>query len=719
MANFELFIEQLRQRGRVTNHRSVVVLSGNEQWAIDLLNHSIIADDSYWIGRGLWSSCLSASKAKSLLGNECQNLVFNCYSGFNPDAFGAVSGTLVGGGIVFLITPELKQWPEFADPDYRRYVATPQQVDRVSANFIERAVSIITRQRHCYVIEQDSLLPPIAPVQALPVTQAVEPPYANVGQRDAVAQIVKTVSGHRRRPLVISADRGRGKSAALGIAAAQLLMTRVSHIIVTAPSVAAVLALFKHAASLLEGASIDKLAVNWGDKSIRFVAPDQLISSLPICELLLVDEAAAIPTPMLATIARHYARVVFSTTIHGYEGTGRGFSLRFVKQLKTIAPSYRALELTEPIRWADDDPFEQLTYQLLGLHAKAANVDSLVGAPLGGRIKFSIVTQQQLLSDSALLAQLFGLLVLAHYQTSPSDFRQLLDAPDLTIFIATIDGQLIATALVLTEGGLERQLAHEIWLGKRRLRGHLLPQSLMAQLNLQQAGDYRYARIMRIAVQPQLHRTGIGRQLDGYIERWAQTDRLDFIGASFGATPELTRYWQGLDYQAVRLGVNRDSASGTHSVMVLKPVEHQKEGDQAAGERLILLARDSFYQGFNYALGAEFKRLEPAMVVCLLDNLPSGQALSAQDHLNIAVFIDSARPFEAVAYSVAHLVSSCGDKLSQLQIPQQQILVSKVMQQLDWQSCIELTAQSGRKAGESLLKQAVSELYRLSLSTPI
>jgi len=707
--DFKGFTAQLSQQGLISNQRSIVVLSGPQEWAISLVANLLAPQSCCWIGQGPWPSCIAVNKAKSVLGREYQQLIFNCYSGFNPDAFGVVSGTLAGGGICFILCPDFSEWPTFSDPDYIRYVATPQDVDRVTGNFIRHAITAIQAQSSCYVVTPDAPLPPIIEVEPQRQVSPVAVPYATGEQQSAVAEIIKTVSGHRRRPLVISADRGRGKSAALGIAAAQLLATRLNHIIITAPTIAALDSVFQHAAQLLESATISKFNLCWQGKTIEFVAPDKLIAQQPTADLLLVDEAAAIPTAMLATLARNYSRLVFATTIHGYEGTGRGFALRFLKQLAKIAPSYRTIELKQPIRWSAQDPLEQLTYQLLGLKANSANIDSLVGEHArelaSERLEFNQVTQQQLLDNPKLLEQLFGLLVLAHYQTSASDFRQLLDAPDLTIFIATIDQQLVATALVLTEGGIEPELAQQIWLGQRRLRGHLLPQSLLAQVGLQDAGNYRYGRIMRIAVQPQLHRCGIGLKLEQQIERWGQQQQLDFIGASFGVTADLLDYWQALNYQALRLGLNRDSASGTHSVIVLKPLQVGVEHQQ-----LLSLAQQNFYHSLRYALSAEFSQLEFELVVGLLSHLAIAPSFTAQDQLNITAFNRGGRPFELVAHAIAQLMWYQAQQLSLLPITLQQILVVKVLQQQSWSACSFACGTKGRKESEALLRQAVAQL---------
>jgi N-acetyltransferase 10 len=49
--------------------------------------------------------------------------------------------------------------------------------------------------------------------------------------------------------------------------------------------------------------------------------------------LLLVDEAAAIPLPYIRRMFGPYT-LVMSSTVNGYEGTGRSLSLKLVSKLR-------------------------------------------------------------------------------------------------------------------------------------------------------------------------------------------------------------------------------------------------------------------------------------------------------------------------------------------------------------------------------------------------
>jgi len=701
VTEFNQYVKSLTQLAKSNNHRYLVVLTGEETWAQQLLTETLHAENTLWLGDGLSPDCTPMAKAKSVLGREYQHVVFNGYSGFNPDAFGQSVGTIAGGGLCFIIAPALEAWSTYEDPDYLRYLASPEQQGATSANFIARMVRLIKTDGDSHVIEQDQPLPIIESATNVPLMGRE---YAE--QAQAVEKIIKTVTGHRNRPLVITADRGRGKSSALGLAAAALLQTSLSRVTVTAPNRAALDSLFKHAMAELDGACLVKNSLVWQGKEIVFVATDQLVEQLPPCELLLIDEAAAIPTPMLTILAQHYSRVVFATTVHGYEGTGRGFSLRFVKTLEKLSPQWRSISLSQPIRWSADDPLERLSNQILGLEFEGVNNDSF-DCFNPETIDFQQVTQLALANDEALLQQVFSLLVSAHYQTKPSDFRQLLDAPSLSIFIAKDNEQVIATALVLREGQFSPQMTEKVWLGQRRLRGHLLAQSLIAQVGLPEAGALSYVRIMRIAVTPSLQVRGIGRQFECWISRWAQEQGFDFIGASYGATASLTHYWLGQGYRALRLGLTKDRASGTHALLVLKSLQ-----DKTESVAIITQATAMFSQALRYSISGEFRVLEQVLVVALLSDVVPQQTLPGTAALNIDNYISSDRPLEQVDYLLEAYIWQTPKRLLNLTEQQQRLIVSRIMQKQAWPVVVKLVDATGKKQAITALKQAVSQLWQ-------
>ncbi len=282
----------------------------------------------------------------------------------------------------------------------------------------------------------------------------------------------------------------------------------------------------------------------------------------------MVDEAAAIPLPILEKLLHSSPRTIFATTLHGYEGCGRGFALKFSKLLDAEKPNWRSAKLEQPIRWNRDDPLEQLTFRLLGLDAE---LELPQGYQPPAELTLRQISPRQLIEDETLLRQLFALLVMAHYQTSPSDLRMLLDSPDCQLYALFDDKLPIAIALLSREGPLAQEISEAIWLGKRRLRGQLLPQTLLGHAGWQDAARFSYARVMRIAVHPSLQGLGIGSRLLNELASEVEKS-CEFIGTSFGATPELLDFWKKNHFTPLRVGLHRDSASGCHSCVLLRPL---------------------------------------------------------------------------------------------------------------------------------------------------
>ncbi|WMC11351.1 GNAT family N-acetyltransferase [Oceanimonas pelagia] len=526
--------------------RRLLVLAGSADWTQARAQRLLAGDPAsttLWLGDAPADvSHCPMGKYHTALGREYRNLVFNAYSGLHPDALGAAGGALAAGGVLLLLCPPLEHWPTFADPDLRRYVALPEQAEGLTSPFVARLVSLLRTDPHVLLWQQgETFLPPPVPSGPPWRLRADARGCLNGQQRHALARLLHSARTHR--PLVLTADRGRGKSSLLGLTAERLLGAG-KRVLLTAPS---------------PGAAAQVQARC--NRPLPFVAPDALLAQRPRADVLLVDEAAAIPVPMLLTLARRYC-CLFASTEHGYEGTGLGFALKFQPALAALYPGFFKVHIDTPARWSPDDPLEPLLFRLLALNADAPT------PPATGTLRMAWVERARLLADDVLLQQVFGLLTLAHYQTRPGDLRQLLDAPGVSLALAWRRDVPVAAALLLREGELDAVLAEHIWRGQRRPRGHLLPQSLAFHGGLGEACGLGYQRIMRIVVHPACQQAGIGSQLLGWLKQELSTD---FLGTSFGASAELLAFWHGNGFRLVRMGQAADAVSGLPAAMMLWP----------------------------------------------------------------------------------------------------------------------------------------------------
>lgn len=668
---------------RRTGWRALVHISGEQDWNWRTA-HDVLAvagfQDSWLMAEGGSDSVLWQNR----LGGECDCLVIDARAGFNPNAVGMASATIRGGGLLLLLTPPLEQWPDFADPDYHRLCSQADSPRGMAGRFIRWSVSCLEHAGLLATLIQGRE-PLLAPFCAL---DEFVPDFSD--QQLAIAAIKRVATGHARRPLVLSADRGRGKTAALGMACAELMREKTVRIGVTAVSSNAVRTLFRHLVEKL-GLPDKKIAdYDFDGSMIRFYAIDRLLKEKPALDLLLIDEAAALPVIQLQQCVSHYNRLVFSTTIDGYEGNGRGFSLRFADQLQQAMPGVRYCHLQQPVRWAGHDPLEKLVNNLLLLDTSCQSVAADGAVALECRE----LDRDALLAQPALLHQLFGLLIQAHYQTSPDDLRLLLDHPGVRIF-ATFTGEaLLAVALVMEEGGFGQALQAQLAKG-RRFRGHILPQALYGD-GYDDAPAMTYARVLRIAVQPASRRHGVGRALVEYISR---TVVCDFVGASFSAEPSVLRFWQACGLQPARLGTHKESGTGQYACMVLRGMTEQASG-------LLRQKRRDWAADLAVQLPLLNNDVPAALVQRLLCGLCF--VLCERDVAQAIAYAQRRRGFEQVLpalYRSALAVVAAGGG----DADDTGILVDRVLLQQDWQQVAERYKLAGRKAVEQTLRASFFE----------
>lgn len=480
-------------------------------------------------------SGIAFSKATNLLGQEFEHILFDARNGIHLEALAIAAGTLKMGGTLCLVLSDWENLSQQTDQDSLRWNGNQSAI--ATPNFIYHFKQCIERY-HFPILREES---------------AVEFPavfYSNEHHKNATLaqqQIIENILQAEQDIYFLTAKRGRGKSALLGILANQIQ----APVYLTAPNKSAV-----HS------------VIEFSERNIEFIAPDELAlklqhePELSQSAWLLVDEAAMIPLPLLQEYSRYFQHIVFSTTIHSYEGTGCGFELKFKQK---IHRTFQHFELKQPLRWQENDPLEHFIDDLLLLNAE----DDFQQFPFQPHLPYQIREVQK----TQHIAEFYGLMTLAHYRTSPLDLRRLFDGENQRFYFAEYQQNLLGAIWALEEGNMaDDELIIQIQQGKRRPKGNLVPQALCFYENLPQACKLLSLRISRIAVQPNWQKQGIGQNLMKFMEN----SEVDFLSVSFGYTDELAKFWQKCGFILVHLGEHQEASSGCYSAIALKGLS--KEG---------------------------------------------------------------------------------------------------------------------------------------------
>jgi tRNA(Met) cytidine acetyltransferase len=716
---FSRWFDDFHQQAKTLNERRLIVLLGEDRWGYSLLQtiqsfhqNRKNTDEEVWLVYGdneLIKANVSSKRFRDRLGTESDFVVFTQQQ-LSVDAFAALSGTLVGGGILFLITNDITLVKQ--------------------SNFFKRFFFLLQGYSEHVILEQAALvLPPLEPKIQVSDERVINPPNSSErqaltygcvsqGQVNAVEAIINVIKGKSKRPLVLTADRGRGKSSALAIACAQLLTEAKNdnklHIVITAAELNSVQVFFKQLAKSLPQGHLEGHIFTTYHGFVEFVPIDKLLKWQPNVSLVLVDEAAAIPVYLLQKLLLNHSRLVFASTIHGYEGAGRGFTLKFQHTLTTLFPKWRSLHINEPIRWRSGDPLEQLVFDACLLNAELSSLSNHRKqsnlAPPKTPFDFKHFTAEALLANESLLRQVFSVLVTAHYQTKPSDVQMLLDNKqiELVCFMSSDEGvkEVIAVALLIHEGNFNTQGITEAELtavskAKRRLKNNFIPQSLLTQCAVEQAFDYHYLRVMRIAVHPQLQHQGIGSLFLNQITTFAKAQGADFLASSFGATKPLLSFWLTANFKLGRIGFSQDKASGEQSALVLKSLSENSEP-------LLASINTEFYRCFDYLLVEEYKHLSTNLVALIQAHCPpsSLKVLSQLDIANAEAFALGYRQYSSCVFSL-HLwlkQELCNQELDNEVLC---VLISRIMQKHSIADVCHTYHFTGKKALEQFLKLSV------------
>ena len=233
---------------------------------------------------------IQPNQTKSLLGQEFKHAIFDATESFNLEAFAMLVGTLVKGSVLILFLPS----------DFTHWV------DQDSLRWNESAMPIAVPNFVCHLQQTFSEFATEKP----PMFTSLNDTQSDLTQQQWV--LTQLLQSDNRLNLIV-AKRGRGKSALAG------QFTHHHDCWVTAPNKNALTTFYRFA-----------------KPSSPFYAPDQLITmdDYAFPQWLIIDEAAMIPLPMLEQLLQialaKQTKILLTTTVEGYEGTGQGFLLKLL-----------------------------------------------------------------------------------------------------------------------------------------------------------------------------------------------------------------------------------------------------------------------------------------------------------------------------------------------------------------------------------------------------
>lgn len=523
------------------------------------------------------------------------------FEAITPNLLARTIETVEGGGLVVLLLKgmnSLKQLYTMSMDVHSRY--RTEAHDDVTARFNERFILSLGSCESCLVIDDELNVLPISGgknVKALPPPDLDEPKseaqkeldnmkeelretqpigplvslYKTVDQAKALLTFVDAIAEKTlRNTVTLTAGRGRGKSAALGVAVAAAVAHGYSNIFITSPSPENLKTLFEFIFkgfdalnymdhvdySIIQSTNPDfnKAIVRVNihrqhRQTIQYIRP-QDAHVLGQAELLVIDEAAAIPLPLVRKLMGPYL-VFMASTINGYEGTGRSLSLKLIKQLReqstskslgiadaqvadrstgkaakasdTVHASGRSLReitLSEPIRYSKGDAVEKWLNMLLCLDATLPK--SKATFPHPSECQLLYVNRDTLFSfhpvSEKMLQQMVALYVASHYKNTPNDLQLMSDAPAHHLFVLvppiSEDSQSLPEPLCVVQVALEGRISKQSVLNSlgrgHRAAGDLIPWLVSEQFQDPEFGGFSGARIVRIATNPDYISKGYG-----------------------------------------------------------------------------------------------------------------------------------------------------------------------------------------------------------------
>ena len=538
-------------------------------------------------------------ETERIMGNTYGMCILQDFEGITPNLLARTIETVEGGGLVLLLLKgmnSLKQLYTLSMDIHSRY--RTEAHSNVTARFNERFILSLGSCESCLVVDDELNVLPISggkSVQQLPpqdTSQDAKSPsqkelvkikddLADSQPVGSLVSLAKTTDQAKalltfvdaiaektlQSTVALTAARGRGKSAALGVAITAAVVHGYSNIFITSPSPENLKTLFEFVFKGFDALGyvdhVDYTVIQSTNpdfnkaivrvnvhrqhrQTIQYIRPQDSFT-LGQAELVVIDEAAAIPLPLVRKLLGPYL-VFMASTINGYEGTGRSLSLKLINQLREQSRGrpisgergqpngdaqsdtansrvLREITLSEPIRYSAGDAVEKWLNKLLCLDATLPQKSSMAvagGTPHPSECQLLAINRDTLFSfhpvSEKFLHSMLSLYVASHYKNSPNDLQLMSDAPahHLYVLVPPIpeDSNRLPEPLCVIQIALEgriskKSIQYTLSRGERA-SGDLIPWIISQQFQDEEFAGLSGARVVRIATNTEYMGMGYG-----------------------------------------------------------------------------------------------------------------------------------------------------------------------------------------------------------------
>ncbi|GBE59212.1 ATPase domain containing protein [Babesia ovata] len=610
-------------------------------------------------------------ESQKVLGQTFGFLVLQDFEALTPNVLCRTVETVQGGGVIVLLLhtmSSLNQLYEISMDIHAKLVSHGHST--IEPRFVKRFIYSLASARNTIVVDDELNVLPIAKMTLSDLTKSrsdkklsklqlslssseedalemkiltkISTLCIKHGQLKALITLFNAVSKgaeiqQRLNITTIISARGRGKSATIGLFLSSALNMGFRNILIVAPAVENVQTLYSFLESglqLLGTPDNSKVVVSRkdgyvecltltvrGSTCVKFVESSTIDPKVGannyLFDILIIEEAASIPLPIVESLCKK-GIVIISSTVGGYEGTGRSLSLKLIERFRnTIPDALTEITLKEPIRYSKNDSIENWLNGVLCLGTPVDDPKERTTLPPPSKCQLYVVNRDVLFSyhskAESFLNSITAVLSSSHYRNSPDDLLLLSDAPAHKLFVlmapgldsenqdsvSALESRVFCVLHVAIEGRISKLVAKEaVAQGTTKKSGDLIPWTLTQNFCSEDFCQLLGVRIVRIAVPQALQNMGYGSEclsqfincVNGAVNQVPASDSLlvpvdpaagledgaekvDYVGTCFGLNSQLLKYWIKQSFKPVYCRQVPNEATGEFSIILLRATD--------------------------------------------------------------------------------------------------------------------------------------------------